>query len=259
MATEYLPETIACISRIAANGGSISNSSILAVDLFVRALFDGGLWDKIKDMGVFAGGQLAAALVKLKNLPGSPSVLTNLNFVAGDYAETGASGGLLGNGATKALRTGVAQSALGPAAHASFYLREAMPNTSIHAMLGAGTAGEDFVLMQTTTEMRALYGKAVFANIADLGTGFWCVNRTGSADLVLYKNGAPVAVNATAATPGSTSNDFALFAENVDGTNTNYLNRRGCFYSLGDPLNAAEMAALYGAVQALQTALNRQA
>jgi hypothetical protein len=252
----FLPETDDFSRRVRASGGAISNASAFAIDDFARGLMEADLWGKIIDMGPFVGSW-PGCMVKLKYPVGVASSLTNVNFVAGDYVETGASAGLLGNGATKALRTGVAQSVLGPAAHACFYLREAMANTATHAMIGAGTTGEDFVLMQSTTEMRGLHGKAIYANIADLGAGFWGVNRTGGTDLRLYKNGASVAVNSTATTPGTTGNDFALFAENIDGTNSSYLNRRGCFYSLGQSLTGAEMAAFYQLVQSLQIAMNR--
>ena len=97
----FNPETTDYRERVIANGGSISDASIDAVEKFVQDCKNALIWDKFLEVAPFAGANLNAALVKLAHPVGVPGVITNVNFVAGDYSESGANGGLLGDGATK--------------------------------------------------------------------------------------------------------------------------------------------------------------
>jgi hypothetical protein len=91
--------------NIVSNGGSISKSSKAYVNNFVVSLKTAGIWNSLYEIYPFMGDQLSAALVKLK-ATSSPSNFVNHGFVSGDYTETGASGGLKGNGLTKYLDSG---------------------------------------------------------------------------------------------------------------------------------------------------------
>src|SRR4051812_37507521 len=90
----YQAETLNFRDRVTANAGTISTSSLAAVDKFVAYCKTHNLWAKLTDVGVFVGNQLAAALVKLKFPVGGDSLLFNSGFIAADYTETGANGGL---------------------------------------------------------------------------------------------------------------------------------------------------------------------
>src|SRR5688500_6622197 len=82
-------------------------------------------------------------MVKLVYPGGVPGVITNVNFVAGDYNETGANGGLLADGTTKYLNTGFnAQTYLPDNAHLSFYLREDVGAAGNRSLIGT-LAGSD--------------------------------------------------------------------------------------------------------------------
>jgi hypothetical protein len=142
--TRYDFETLDWAARVVTAGGTVSQTTKDAVQTFVANMKSVGssgtpLWGLCQEIGIFAGSNLAAALVKLKYV--SASTLTNNNFVSGDYAETGGSGGLLGNGTTKYLDTGYNINTSLPATmHFSFYLRENITGAQC-AMIGAGDAG----------------------------------------------------------------------------------------------------------------------
>jgi hypothetical protein len=71
-------------NRINLNGGSISNSDLLAIKSFVDSAKAHLYWDKLIDVGTLAGNNLEAAVVKLKYL-GSESILEDNGFTSGDY------------------------------------------------------------------------------------------------------------------------------------------------------------------------------
>lgn len=256
MAMDILPESLDFFRRVLLNGGTFSPTSMKATDDFVRALFDANLWWKILDMGLFAGDQLAAAMVKLKYTTGS-GVLVNNNFVAADYVEQGASGGLRGDGSTKSLRTGLAQNAVGATGHVAFYLREDFSPGFYEALVGVSAGGDDYLLMQADTNLQARFGQTQAAMRTDLTRGFWCGGREADGTLCLYKNGLLQQANAAPVTPAGTSQDFHVFAKNNNGVPANYVDRRGGFYCIGQALTAADQASLNGAVQVFQQALNR--
>lgn len=256
MALDYLPESLDYFQRIVFNGGTISPSSMKAADDFVRALFDANLWWKILDMGLFVGDQLAAAMVKLKYTNGT-GVLVNNNFVAADYVEQGAGGGLRGDGSTKSLRTGLAQNTVGPTGHIAFYLREDFSPGFYECMAGVSAGGDDYLLFQADANVQVRYGQTQIAIRTDLTRGFWCGGREADGTLCLYKNGILQQVNVNPVNPVSTTQDFHVFAKNGNGVPANYVDRRGGFYCIGQALTPTDQASLYGAVQAFQQALNR--
>src|SRR3954469_152974 len=128
-------ETLQYADRIAANGGAITQASLVGIDSFVRACQVAGIWSKFIEVGPFAGSNLNAAMVKLVYQPAAGSVLTNSSFVSSDYVETGASGGLNGDG-TKFLMTNVQASTLPDNGHLSFHLREDVTSAGNRSFLG---------------------------------------------------------------------------------------------------------------------------
>ena len=104
----YLQETRDYMEIIRANGGGIQVSTLQAVDMFVRSGMDSGFWAKLMEVYPLCGNDLTTALVKLKYT--ANALLTAVNMVAADYQETGASGGVAGNGSTKYLNSNFPQS-----------------------------------------------------------------------------------------------------------------------------------------------------
>ncbi len=257
--SEFLPESIDFFNRIAGNGDTISNTSMALADAFVRALLENGLWPKLLEIGLFLGDNLNAALVKLKYRPGGQGVLANTGFLAGDYVETGANGGLLGNGTTKVLRTGTAQSMLGAVGHLSFYLREDLTGTDERGLLGVMELPQTFAVFKSgnATDLINGYGGSVTSTYQNVSKGFFCGVRSSATALNLYKNGIGLGADTTAATVTPSAKEIALWAVSYGASCLKYLDKRGSFYSLGEPLNGAEALEFYILVQALQMGLNR--
>jgi hypothetical protein len=104
---------------VVANGGSVSATTMQAVDRFCRSIDGAGLRDRFYRLNLFCRGNLSACLVPLYRGPSASGSTfgdatdTNNNFVSADYAETGVNGGLKGNGSTKFLATGLPMTFLG--------------------------------------------------------------------------------------------------------------------------------------------------
>lgn len=255
----WLLETRQFLDRINANGGSIQAASLEAVDIFVRACQSAGIWSKFYDVGVFVGNDLTSALVKLVVGPGGQQTLTNMNFVSGDYTETGATGGLSSVG-SKFLNTGVALTALPDAAHLSFYLQEDVSAAGNRSMIGALTATDQFWIgglnPASTADFR--WGAVATASTAGgLVKGFYTGVRESVSSLKLYRDGALANSNSTTITVTRPALNAYVFGWNSQGAAAASLVGRGSFYSMGSNLDATEVMALKNAVVALQTALGR--
>jgi hypothetical protein len=100
-------------SRVVANGGTVSATTMKAVDTFCKTIVTAGIRDRFYRLNLFAGTGLSAALVPLFRGPSLGGTQagnvtdTNFNFVSGDYVE---GAGLAGNGTNKHLRIGTLSS-----------------------------------------------------------------------------------------------------------------------------------------------------
>jgi hypothetical protein len=252
-------ETLQYADRIAANGGSITQGSLVAIDTFVRACQVAGIWSKFIEVGPFAGSNLNAAMVKLVYQPAAGSVLTNSNFVSADYLETGANGGLAGDG-TKFLNTNVQATTLPENGHYSFYLREDIASGGNKGLIGALDASNQYWMGSFTPSatLDFRYGALVLASVAGiLSKGFYTGVRESATSLVYYRDAVSIAT-ASAAT-GTTKPPYAIHAWGFDsaGASGGRVNARGSFYSIGQALTPTEVGALHNAVRNLQSALNR--
>jgi hypothetical protein len=255
----FRAETQAYADRIALNGGSISEASLIAVDKFVGDCKAANIWSKLIEVGPFAGTNLNAALVKLVYQSGGSGVLTNSNFVSGDYVETGSSGGLLGDG-TKYLNTGVVATSLPDMGHLSFYLREDVVQTGNRMLMGAAAGGDQTWIggLIPASNFDVRYNQSVTATGGGAFVkGFYIGTRETNTSLVGYRDGASIATASSLATSTRPSFAMYLWGYNNAGAATARIALRGSFYSMGDSLNATEAAALNTAVRALQLALNR--
>ena len=252
-------ETLQYADRVAANGGSITQGSLVAIDEFVRACQVAGIWSKFIEVGPFAGSDLNAAMVKLVYQPAAGSVLTNSSFVSGDYVESGANGGLLGDG-TKFLNTNVLATTLPDNGHLSFYLREDVASGGNKSLMGAVDASNQYWMgaLTPSSAVDLRYGALVSASAGGtLAKGFYTGVRESATSLVYYRDGGSIAT-ASAAT-GTTKPAQAIYAWafNSSGASSARLNARGSFYSIGQSLTASEVVALHNAVRTLQSAFHR--
>src|SRR5436190_8249393 len=252
-------ETLQYADRIAANGGSITQASLVAIDSFVRACQVAGIWSKFIEVGPFAGSNLNAAMVKLVYQPAAGSVLTNSSFVSGDYVETGASGGLNGDG-TKFLNTNVQATTLPDNGHYSFYLREDITSGSNKGLIGALDASNQYWMGALTpnVSLDLRFGALVLATTSGVLTkGFYMGVRESSTSLTYYRDGASIATASSAAGTTKPAYPIHMWGYNSSGSSGARINARGSFYSIGQALTPTEVGALHNAVRNLQSALNR--
>jgi hypothetical protein len=262
------------VNRVYANGGTVSTSTANAVNTFCNDIDAAGIRDRFARLNLFCGSNLNAALVPLyRSTSFGGSVLgnatdTNNAFVGvgTDYAETGASGGLTGNGSSKYLQTGLATSALPAIAtgHLSVYAAT-YPTSGIRGLLsswGSGFGDPIYVLEANRNgagNLMAGWGNNYPApDFGAAGTGTVMVSRSGSTSLKAYRNGTQIGSTSTAsvAPAANTGTGFGVFC-NFGTTAANYSDARLCGYSIGTGMDDSEASAYHTAIQAFQTALGR--
>jgi hypothetical protein len=265
------------IDRAYGNGGTVSATTAAAVNDFCTAIDAAALRDRFYRLNLFAGTGLNACLVPLYVGPTSRGIkyggATDTNwgpFVSGDYVETGASGGLTGNGTSKYLTTGLTPANLPDfsTGHLSVYSANAFGGSTIYALLsslGAGYA-ENYAI-EANRAAGGLYGAwgkgGTFSTLATqaqgAGNGHTLIARTSSTDLSAYRNtsGTAIATSSTSVTPATSSSQWAVFAHGTGGSPLNYAAARLGGYSIGASMTGSQAAAFYTAMQAFQTAMGR--
>lgn len=271
------PEAADWANRVRTNGGSVSGTTLSAVDRFVKSIYTAGIRNRFYRLNLFAGNSDASLAAVRTPLFRGPSLGgtqygntmdTNVNFVAGDYAETGANGGLLGNGSSKYLDTGFNVNNLTASSiHLSSYIRGTQDITSVRALIGAlwnGAADRYRIFLShigstaPNFSIQSELGKttqASAANYANTNAGHIITSRTSTTSLTLYDDATSVAAitDATAETVGAFP--FLVFARTGPAE---YYNGRMAGYSIGAGLTGSGVTAFYNAMQAFQTALGRQ-
>ena len=216
--------------------------------------------------------ELGSSASAYEPFPLGSTMDTNVNFVQGDYAETGASGGLTGadTASAKRLDTGVAISSLTSTDfHASAYVTVVNTASSFRSFMGASsTNGFLFGINASggspTTRFNFLPANGILANThpAAMYLGTQTANKTGA----VYLNGSLASSTYTTAdnTDGAFSagngslRNIRVMTENRDGDNVGFYRGTLGGYSFGPGMTAAQALAYYTAMQAFQTALGRQ-
>ena len=262
------PEAAAWQTAVVANGGSVSSTTLTAVNVFCKAVDSAGLRSVFYRLNLFCGGNLSSALVPLYRGPARTGTQygnatdTNLNFVGGDYVETGATGGLNSgaSNSSKYLRTGIAPSSMSAVctnAHASVYSRAVINSTS--QGIGAQTFSFFPGYQGDKVYFRTNGSSSGFEGTLTTTSGHILAVRTGATAADLYRNGS--SRGATPADNGTTSSVTAkliIFGQADAAENAvAYLPAALQMYSLGLGMTAPQASSFYSAIQAFQTALTR--
>jgi hypothetical protein len=255
-------------SRVVANGGSVSASTMKAVDTFCKSIVTAGIRDRFFRMNLFAGTGLSAALVPLfrgQSLGGTQygnTTDTNFNFVSGDYSET--STGLTGDGSSKHLRTGLSPDNIGlTECHIGIYTsRNTFPAAQQNAVGTLHQSTRRHQLVYTATAISGQLG--LNQNAPSSGTiaaGSVVVQRiAGTANTDRYfSNGQQIgATSVSTISPSANPRDFYVFANNNDnGGAGTFFSADLRSYSIGLTFTVAQALAYHNALQAFQTALGR--
>ena len=268
------PEAAVWKNAVISNSGTVSGSTLAAVSKFCYAIDAAGIRDRFYRLNLFCGGNLNACLVPLyrgQSRTGTQfgnATDTNNNFVSGDYVETGSTGGLLGNGASKYLATGFPPNALTlGSTHLSAYAVTANAAASFATALGsfAGGGSSELALYfnQSTINTAAYYtennGAGGFVlSAANNPTGHILGTATSTTDRRCFINGSQSGSTATAtSTIALDARGLFVFARNAANATFFYSSPRLGAYSIGAGLSVSQASAFYTAMQTFQTALTR--
>ena len=274
------PEAASWRTRVVANGGTVSGSTLIAVNNFCRSIDAAGVRGRFMRLNLLCGTGLSAALVPLYRGP-SPggsqfgnTTDTNDNFVSGDYTETGTSGGL-GTGATnstKSLDTGLIPFNAGIThdnSHMGFYSRGG--NTTTGSIMAGGRSTGPQELLQwfingVTGSVAQFYrsggpSSSGIEGATALRTGHMIAQRSSSGG-AMYRNGSNLAVTSTATNTVTFATDLPpavrVFGRNFQGTVDQRIATTLQGYSIGLAFTDSQAAAYHAALQTFQTALGRQ-
>lgn len=257
------PDAEIFFRNVETNGGTVSPSTREAVLNFVIGCKSDGCWTPLKDVGLFVGTGLGAALTKLKTFNGSNFYYTNNNFVSGDYSEAT---GLTGDGSSKSLAAGFQCDALTiDNTHISVYNRSSTP---VNGWIGVidDLAVAHFALAPP-------FGDGVFYSdqyesdtggrvnsTGAIGTpfGFLVGSKTSSSFHGVYRNGSPLASNLNVAESTLPSREFFAHGGWINGGPGAWMNYAISFVSAGDGLSAQQITDLNSRVQTLQSAMGRR-
>jgi hypothetical protein len=263
------PECRSWISRVLSSGGTVSETTAAAVNNFCDAIDSAGLRDRFYRLNLFCGGNLSACLVPLYRGPSlggtqfGNATDTNVNFTLASYVETGSTGGLTGNGTSRYLQTGLQSSAWitggNVRSHLAVYKRTST-NNGVLLSARSITLGNSWEFGAGGNVLGGATGSFAVPGTHDSLIGATRVNDT---DVVSFRRTTLSAVNAASGAVSGTSIPFAVFARNLQGTDTNayslslYSNQTLAGYSIGAGLNSSDLVAYDAAMQAFQTALGR--
>jgi hypothetical protein len=197
---------------------------------------------------------------------------TNNAFVGvgTDYAETGASGGLTGNGTSKYLNTGLAISDLPDQRYghmAAYNVNFPEIHTASRWVIGmsnaAGTVSNWLNVHSAPQSPTSQYrrvnwskGGVVVTNTSETGDVLFAVSRTAAGEDFAYQNAEKTAL---AAGPVSTAvtEPLLVFALNSAGTPNSYYDRAVAAYSIGNGLTEAEMTTYRSVLASFMSSLSR--
>lgn len=247
------PDAAAYFAACSGAGGGYDAAARSALSFYVAGLKSDGVWPLILDHGLFVGQAFAGILVKLKAYAGSGANLGNVNFVSGDYAASGSAAGLLGNGTSKSLTTGVVDSAFGAVGniHLSVYNTVA---SSAGNRIAIGTYNSSFscAFLRTTSA-----GDASDFSAGDLGGGnngarTGCTVGSSQGALTKgYANGAEI--HSRAAAGAMTGKVIRVMACEVSGAAV-WHDGRLTAYTIGTGMTPAQVAKFANRINTLMAA-----
>lgn len=273
-------EAIDWARRASANGGTISTTVLRAVSDFCAAADRDAFRSAMYRVNLFCGGTLAGCLVPLYRGPTfggtnfGNATDTNNNFVSADFTETGATGGLKGNGTNKLLIPGLLVSNSVIPANSIHMGAPAinLETTSNRALIGGQEGSGAFrgaVLWNSYTFVAGGPWRRFEVNGSTAATAstFRPISSTAShligslsgTSSVLTENGSVMASTTLASPPGEFSNVTAasifVFARGNVGQFATSARLRG--YHCGTALSAQQTSDVVAAFARFNAALGR--
>lgn len=268
------PETADWASRVRTNGGSVGGTTLIAVDRFVKAIYSAGIRDRFYRLNLFCGTSDANLNAVRTPLFRGPSLAgtqfgnatdTNSNFVQGDYAE---GTGLIGNGTTKALDTGVPAN-FANGRHLAF-VPYTLGTTSFRYYMGVrngGTPANGYLWAPYVSSPTSNVGQYTYDDAASVGGadgGAVTVRRlvfgnnvTGASGSALFSNGSQLGTPGIGFNTTATTSIGVFAVRQAAGTYASFVNARLSAYSIGLSMTAAQVVSYNSAMTAFLTAMGR--
>jgi hypothetical protein len=270
------------VNRVYSNGGTVSASTANAVNTFCNDIDAAGIRGRFYRLNLFCGTADASLIAVRTPLYRGPSLAgtqygntldTNVNFAITDYAETGASGGLTGNGSSRYLQTGVRGDQL-PAGfeadcHLSVYRRTAgNGQTLISSYYYNTVTTTDRHNYEITQDTNCILGRetGAFTPAGAAYPRFNIPTRSSSTSMFSYVNGVAGPEFTTATAGVATGVPFTVFCRNlVTGAPpavggyapTFYSSSTLGSYSIGRSMSASQVTDYTNAINAFMSALGR--
>ena len=254
------PDAADYFTRIVASGSSISVDNKAAVNTLFLALKTQSIWTLISELYLFAGvDNLTGCLVKAK---GSGS-LSNTNFAGGDHNRTT---GLLGNGSSKYLNTGLANNALSGTSNHIFVEGSGFETSGDRIPAGVYNGGPATTLFILDFYSASIFSRAYRSASGAIGavprittglitSGSLCGTRTSASSASIYQNGSLSNNNTTSVSPAFSTRPIFVFALNNIGSPGGYTAARLRAVSIGSGLSDAQASSLNAAIATYMSSL----
>ncbi len=271
------PEAADWANRVRTNGGSVSGTTLSAVDRFVKAIHAAGIRNRFYRLNLFAGTGLAAALVPLfRNTSLAGAALGNTTdtnagstlFVSGDFSESVGlhANGTVGGTNPKYLDTGLSPDDMPTLAtgHMSVWKGAGSIGVNNGGLIGSRTASQFYYLRQnnTTDAVGANWGVGVIVNSpsAETASSHVLFRRESATRGYILKNGSVITTSTSVTSPAANANDFVVFNwRETAGTVTaaNGWPHAILAYSIGADMTDSQALSFYNALAAFNTAMGR--
>lgn len=255
--------------RVPAAGGTVSASTRQAACDFMAAITAAGLRSKILRLNLFAGDQLAAAVVPLiidaggaTDVPSPGSAAFGPDWFYAENAGIGRAGAVIVVGLSTGMDLSTDLVTINDH-HLCCYKRGTTlePTCPIGVIIGANAVHSHWPFSDGNSYWDAGNQGTARVSAADaVRQGLYLGVRTSASNIVLYRGGAVLATTGAGSGGGlPTSSPFVL-CTNLNGNSQEHLSNtiRLAGYSVGFGMNAVEQLDYYNAWQAFQTALGRQ-
>jgi len=259
------PEAASWRTRVIAAGGSVSSTTMRAVDAFCRSIDTTGIRDRFYRLSLLCGDNLTAARVPLYRSTSATgailgaSVDGNNSFATGDYSVTGG----IKCGTSRSLDTGLSpDSADYATGHVSVWIQR----TGTFGRGGlVSTWNTSFTQPSLSIEYASSTTNGWFQYYREQNPGagtvtgnHLLVTRRTTTDQAWYQNGNLGAQDTTSTTTTATSSiPWHIGARRVGTSIESFSNENITHYSIGRSLTAAQITSFYSVLQTFMTALGR--
>lgn len=255
-------DSVAFVTQVALNGGSLTSTEKTAIGTLIRQLKDSLLWNSFQAIYPMVGGALASCKVNLRDVSNF-----TLSFEGGYFSSTGysPSGAYARTGYIPSVNATVGSFSL------SYYSRTNQASANaIEIGVGNYTSGADqnaYLALNLTggiakSIIETPQSQATTYSPVSDTRGLFVASRTSSASNGIYRNGSLLNLSTVATSTSRPSFQIMLGCVNsvVSGTDrATWTSLKECaFASIGFGLTAAQVATFYNIIQNFQTTLGRQ-